>query len=98
MSTMEVNKFTSFTLSEQEQKIGSVYNLAQLQVLQNMLSEAAEVKLALVFDPLNPMEYGIQIAYNSAKIDILSYLIENSRVVEEAMREEISFHQQQNQE
>ena len=100
MSTLKVNKFSSFTLSEEEVKIGSVFNLTQLQVLQNLLSEAAEIKLAQVFDPLNPGEFGIQTAYQSAKIDLLSYLIENSHATEEAMREELSLNQQlqQNQE
>jgi len=98
MSTIQVNKFSSFVLSEQEQKLGSVFNLAQLQVLQNLLSEAAHIKVEVVFDPLNPIDFAQQVAYQQAKIDVLSYLIENSRDTEESMKLEISFNQQQNQE
>jgi len=82
MSQVKINKFTSFELTKEEAISGAIFNIAQLQSIQNLLSEAAEMKVELVFDPLNPVDFAQQVSYQQGKIDVLSYLIENSAAVQ----------------
>ena len=82
MSTPILDKFCSFSLTEEEYVAGSIFTLPQLQCLQNSLSEAAHARLALNYDPLNPGDFLQQEAYLKGKIELLDYLIENSRAVE----------------
>lgn len=87
MSTPRLNKFSSFELTQTEYNSGSIFSLPQLQCLQNQLAEAAELRLSLVYDPLNPGDFIQQEAYLKGKIDCLAYLLENSATVEAEVRE-----------
>ena len=88
--TAVTNKFTSYQLTEEEYNSGSMFSLPQQQCLQNLLSEAAHLRLALDFDPLNPGDFVQQEAFLKGKIELLSYLLENSNAVEERVREQIA--------
>lgn len=70
--------FTKYSLSEEEELSGNVLTFLQKLQIQNQLSSAAEAKVALVFDPANPQEFGIQVAYLAGKIDALSLILANS--------------------
>ena len=99
MSMPIIDKFSSFQLTPEEYSSGSIYSLPQLQVLQNLLSEAAHARIALDYDPLNPVDFAQQEAFLKGKISLLSYLIENSAAVEVGVREdaiEAQYNQQHN--
>lgn len=91
MATQLNNKFTSFDLTPEEFKAGTILSLPQIQVLQNSLSEVALQKVELVYDPLNPVDFAQQVAYLQGKIDVLSLLIENSKAMELSLLEEAQF-------
>ena len=90
MATQLANKFTSYELTEEETRSGSIFSVQQVQVLQNTLSEIAHLKLGLTYDPLNPVDFAQQVAYAQGKLDVISYLIENSKATELALLEELA--------
>jgi hypothetical protein len=85
MATLLPNSFTSWEMTEEEVKVGSILTIAQAQVLQNQLALCAEEKLAIEFDPQNPAEYCKQEAYKRGQIDILRHILDTS----EALQQEI---------
>jgi hypothetical protein len=100
MSTPIIDKFSSFQLTSEEQISGSIYSLVQLQVLQNLLSESAHSRIALNYDPLNPVDFAQQEAFLKGKIELLSYLIENSQATAVAAQEaamEVQYNQSHSQ-
>ena len=70
--------FTRYQLDEEETVEGSIYTETQIQVLQNMLADVAEEKLALDFDPEHVLLYTQQEAYKKGQIELLQHLINNS--------------------
>lgn len=69
------SSFVSYQLTEEEFNDGSAFTVTQRAVLQNLLSEAAEEKVALTFDPKNPEGFVQQEAELQGKIGILKYLL-----------------------
>lgn len=84
MASLQINSFSSFALTEEEQVSGSVFSADQKRVMQNLISEAAEESLNLTYDGTNPIKYAQQEAYLKGKIDILKWLIEASDAYEAA--------------
>lgn len=80
MSQKAVNSFTSWELSEQEVLQGSVLTDLQLKVMQNQRAEIAEQKLALIFDPLNPMSYGLRVAELDGQLGAINYILAQHEV------------------
>ena len=78
MATIVPNVFTSYVLTEQEQIEGSILTIAQKEVIQNRLSDTAAEKLALPFDPSNPMEFAQEEAYKRGHIDALQFILDVS--------------------
>jgi hypothetical protein len=70
------NTFTTFKLTEEEQASGQTLTTNNLMVLQNLMASAAEEKLALKFDPTNPMEFAQREAELMGQIGILRLLVE----------------------
>lgn len=81
MSTIRYNSFISYDFSDQEQINNSIFNDAQLQHLQNELAMVAECKLNLEYISTDPINYAQQEAYLRGKLDILRYLIDNSKAM-----------------
>lgn len=77
------NTFSSWKLTADEVLSGSVLSELQIQVLQNQISEIAEQKLGLQFDPKDTADFGIQTAYLQGQLDILNLRI---AISEEATR------------
>ena len=75
MSTVKQNKFTEYTFSPEEQALACRFTVLQRQWLQNEMAIAASEKLALTFDPQNPLSFAQQEAELAGKIGILSYLL-----------------------
>ena len=78
MSHLTTNTFSKWALLEEEELQGSIFTLDQLKVLQNNLSDKAEFRLALDFDPDKPQDFIQQEAYTKGQIELLRYLIDNS--------------------
>ena len=70
------SSFLSFTLTEGELKAGSHFAPEQRAVIQNLISTAAEEKVALTYDPLNPLQFTQREAELAGQIGILKYLLE----------------------
>lgn len=87
MSVQITNSFTSYELTEQEELQGCIYTSVQLQVLQNHLAAYAEQKLTLDYDPEHKENFLQEAASLKAKIDLLQYLIDTSKVSEEALNQ-----------
>lgn len=72
--------FTRYEFTEDEAKQAVNFTELQRQFIQNEIAIAAESKIALTFDPLNPVSFAQQEAELSGKIGVLSYLLELSKV------------------
>ena len=67
--------FVSYDLTAEETKEGTHFSSAQRAVIQNLLAEAAEEKIALTFDPTNQLRFVQAEAELQGKIGILKYLL-----------------------
>jgi len=76
MSYILPNTFTTYHLTEEEQAQGQILTSANIMVLQNLVASAAEEKLALKFDPINPLVFTQREAELMGQIGILKFLIE----------------------
>jgi len=70
------SSFLKYDLTEAELKAGSVFTLDQRAVIQNLIADAAEEKLALTFDPSNPAVFTQREAELTGQIGILKYLLD----------------------
>lgn len=91
MAKLNPNRFSSYTLSEAELKEGLTFNIYQLRVIQNMIAEAANEKISLVFDPTNPSEFIQREAELHGQINVLEYLIAASIKEEENTELQLGF-------
>lgn len=72
------SSFLSYHLSEDELLVGSILTTLHKQCIQNQIALAAEERLALRLDPLNPMSSVQTEAELHGRILALKYLIELS--------------------
>lgn len=72
------NVFQQWLLSPEEVQQGSILQDLQRKVIQNEIAIAAQEKLALKFDPLNPLLFAQQEAELAGKIGILQFLVSQS--------------------
>lgn len=69
------SSFVSYILTEGELKAGSHFSVEQKAVIQNLISDIAEEKVALTYDPNNPLKFTQAEAELQGKIGILKYLL-----------------------
>jgi hypothetical protein len=97
MSSQVPNKFTSYQLSEEELTAGYMLSPANVMVVRNELSIAAESKLALVVDPNNIPAFVQAEAYYRGKIDFIEWLLAmNDQVTKEHLDSAASIAEQDN--
>lgn len=75
MATLIPSAFSKYSLSPEETKSGQTLNIYNVQVIQNLISEAAEEKISLEFNPLNPSIFIQREAELQGQIRILQYLL-----------------------
>lgn len=75
MPTITSNSFTSFSLTDDEQKAGSTLSSLNVAVLQNQLAQIAEEKINLVFTPDSINTFLQQEAYLKGQLDLLNYIL-----------------------
>jgi hypothetical protein len=73
------NMFTTYEMTDAEERSGFTLSTLTLQVLQNELALHAENKITLAFDPTNPLLFTQQEAYIRGKIDVLNWIISMSK-------------------
>jgi hypothetical protein len=86
MAELKSNSFNSWNLTEDEHLQGSVLSLNQRQVIDNLVSIAAEEKLLLSFDPKNPELFMQQEASLKGQILILQYILAASEGAVEELK------------
>ena len=69
------SSFISYNLTGKDLESAYAFSTEQRALLQNLLAEAAEEKIALTFDPLNPQGFVQQEAELQGKIGILRYIL-----------------------
>ena len=85
MSTSTTNQFTSYILSSREELEGSIFSLLQKQVIQNELSLIAAQKMALDYDPSNPVAFAQSEALLKGQLQVYNLLLDKSAVAESEM-------------
>ena len=75
MATLVINRFTSWSLSPEEVKAGSILTDLQVKVLQNQLAEIASEKISLVYDASNPLKFAQREAELQGQMGIIEYLL-----------------------
>jgi hypothetical protein len=71
------NTFSSYTLSPEESMQGALLTSLNICVIQNLISQIAEEKVMLTYDPANPLVYAQREAELHGQILILQQLINN---------------------
>jgi hypothetical protein len=72
--------FSRFQLTSEEQSSGQSLTTNNLAAIQNLICDAAEERLALKYDPLNPLIWVQREAELQGQIGILKLLVELSQV------------------
>lgn len=54
MAQEQPTLFTRYLLTDEEEQAGYSFSTTQRMVIQNIITDAAEEKVRLTFDPLNP--------------------------------------------
>ena len=75
MSTLVPNSFSTYSLTAEELAVGSQLTELNLRVIQSLISESAEEKLALKYDPQNPLAFVQREAELQGQIGVLKYLV-----------------------
>jgi hypothetical protein len=70
--------FTRYILTPEEQSSGTRLTSDNIFVIQNLICDAAEEKLNLKYDPLNPLVFAQREAELQGQIGILKLLVELS--------------------
>lgn len=69
------SSFITYNLTPSQAAEGSTFTSNQKFVIQNLIGAAAEEKIALTFDPLNPNSFIQREAELMGQIGILKYLL-----------------------
>lgn len=77
MANVTSNTFSSYKMTTEESKQGSILSSLNLVVLQNLRASIAEEKLNLQFTPNDVLAFTQQEAYLKGQLDILAYLLAN---------------------
>ena len=85
MPTLTTNQFTSYALSSREELEGSILSTLQKQVIQNELSLIASQKMALDYDPINPIAFAQSEALLKGQLQVYNLLLDKSVEAESAL-------------
>lgn len=88
MATQIINMFSQFALTDAEQVAGELLSVTQVQVIRNLLAGEAHKRLALTFDPNNPLLFAQAEAEIQGAIGAYTYLLEASEVAHGSIIEE----------
>jgi len=77
------SSFIRYEMSPAELKAGAQFTVEQRALIQNQISELAEEKIALKYDPVNPQQFLQREAELTGQIGILKYLLDLSSTITE---------------
>lgn len=83
MPTPRISSFTQYEFGEKELYQAQVLSPIQKLHIQTILGEAAENRINLDFDPLNPTKYAQDEAFLKGQISVLRLLLELSEAAEQ---------------
>lgn len=83
MSMSQESTFTKYTFSEQELPLSQVLTTLQRQNILTQIATIAEMRLAIIPDPLNYTAFIQQEAHYKGQMDALKYLIDCSDEAQE---------------
>jgi hypothetical protein len=72
------NSFTRYSLTSEELQRGQILTPENSYVIQNLISDIAEEKLSLKYDPQNPIDFAQREAELQGQLGILKMLLELS--------------------
>ena len=78
MAVLVTNSFSSYEMTEEEVREGSILTITQVQLLQSDMATLSEEKLALIFTPSNLDEFIQQEAYLSGQITNIRCILDRS--------------------
>lgn len=81
------SSFTRYQLTPEEQQSGQILTTQNYYVIQNLICEAAEEKIALTYDPSNPHAFVAREAELQGQIGILKYLLDMSVASQQSLQE-----------
>jgi hypothetical protein len=84
MATIAQNEFTSFSLTEEEERSGKTFHSLQKMVLMNHKASIATSRLNLEPDPNNYSEYIQQESFLKGQMAAIQYLLDLSEAAEAA--------------
>lgn len=87
MSTLATNRFTTYTHSEREYAESKTFNDLQVEGIMNLRASVADQLLSLIYDPLNPHDFGLQQASLSGQLAAYDYLLEAHKEAIDALLE-----------
>lgn len=82
MSTLILSTFAQYEQTLQEQLTGQTLTQTQKEFIQNEICKTAELRIALVPDPINYAAFIQQEAYYKGQMDTLKYLLDCSTAAE----------------
>lgn len=80
MSHTIPSTFSSYHLTQEELQSAQTLTTLNIQYIQNLICDAAEKRIAMTLDPLNPVAYAQEAAELQGQIGILKYLVELSAI------------------
>lgn len=80
MASQIINSFSQFSLTPEEQTAGELLTTTQVQVIRNLLAGEALKRIALTFDPTQPMQFAQAEAEIQGAIGAYTYLLEASEI------------------
>lgn len=83
------NSFAKYDLTPAEYKSSVMLTNLQKVGIQNLISDVAEEKINLTYDPLNPVQFAQQEADLTGKLTILRHILDLSEAAELSALEEI---------
>ena len=76
------SKFISYTLTEGERQVGSILSPLNKMIIQNLIHDCAEEKVAMDYDPNEPEKFLQREAELKGQIGILQHLLSLSAEAE----------------
>lgn len=83
------NSFAKYELTEAEYKSSVMLTNLQKVGIQNLISDVAEEKINLTYDPLNPVQFAQQEADLTGKLTILRHILDLSQAAELSALEDL---------
>jgi hypothetical protein len=78
MAELLPSRFTRYALTPEEEEQSVCFTETQKMMFHNLRADAAETRLALVYDPLSPLEFVQEEARLKGQIQVIDWLLSQS--------------------